>query len=333
MTEEHKQITQEDAPKSEVTFLKINKLLDGTRLDKVLIEKYPAASFGSVQKLCRKGQIRVDGKRVKGNERVVVGQEVRIPPEFTAPMDEAHEKKKYVYHLSAQDKRDIEDMTIFEDKEIVVLNKPYGLPVQAGSGHSKSVDRMMEANTKKDNKPKLVHRIDKTTTGVLVLAKTKEMAQTLSNQFKNRKVQKTYWAIVEGKAKVGLEGVIKTPMEVVVKEGREKMAAKGGYEKMAETSYKVMDSAGMYHWLEVYPKTGRKHQIRVHLESIGLPIVGDIKYGGKRIKGDEGIPSGKLFLHARAVNLTFPGGHNRYFKASIPDHFKKMFKIMGWTEV
>ncbi|MFT7143973.1 MAG: 23S rRNA pseudouridine955/2504/2580 synthase [bacterium] len=307
---------------SEVTFLKINKLLEGSRLDKLLIEKYPLASFGTVQKLCRKGQIRIDGKRVKGNERVVVGQEVRIPPAFTVEGEEPQEKKKYVYHLSTQDKHDIENMTIFEDKEIIVINKPYGLPVQAGSGHSKSIDRMFEANTRKDEKPKLVHRIDKTTTGLLILAKTKDMATTLSNQFKNRKVKKTYWAIVKGRVR-DLEGTIKTSMEKIEVEGKEKMATKGGYEKFAETSYKVMDSAGVYHWLEVYPKTGRKHQIRVHLESIGLPIVGDIKYGGARLKGDEQIPAGKLFLHARAINLEFAGGRNRYFKAEIPAHFEK----------
>lgn len=322
-------MSEEVQSKSEVTFLKVNKLLEGSRLDKALIEKYPAASFGSVQKLCRKGQIRVDGKRVKGNERLVVGQEIRIPPAFTTEIEETLEKKKYVYHLTTQDKRDIENMTIFEDKELIVINKPYGLPVQAGSGHSKSIDRMFESNTRKDEKPKLVHRIDKTTTGLLVLAKTKEMAQNLSNQFKNRKVKKTYWAIVKGRVR-DLEGTIKTAIEKVEVEGKERMATKGGYDKFSETSYKVMDSAGIYHWLEVYPKTGRKHQIRVHLESIGLPIVGDIKYGAARITGDEQIPSGKLFLHARELNLQFEGGRNRYFKADIPEHFKKVFSVMEW---
>lgn len=302
---------------------------DGMRLDKVLRELFEAASFGAVQKLCRKGEIRLDGKRVKGNERVEMGQEIRIPPSLQMPVEGKSEKGTKTYHLTTQDKRDIEDMIIFEDDELIVLNKPYGLPVQAGSGHSKSVDRLLTAFAGEDYSPKLVHRIDKTTTGCLVMAKTKEMARELSDQFKFRKANKKYWAFVEGKV-MQREGVIKTFMEVEADDdGYEKMSTNKRGQK-AETHYEIIDSAGMYHWVEVTPKTGRKHQIRVHLASIGLPIVGDIKYGGKRLGGDDDIPSGKLFLHAREVSFDLESGRHLNFKADLPDHFKKVFDLMQW---
>lgn len=309
--------------------LKVTVYQEGMRLDRVLRDAYEAANFGAIQKLCRKGEIRLDGKRVKGNERVEDGQEIRIPPSLQKPVvEDAREKAARSFHLTTQDKRDLEEAIIYEDDDLVVLNKPYGLPVQAGSGHSKSLDRMLMSYADGDYQPKLVHRIDKTTTGCLVLAKTKEMARTLSDQFKFRKARKTYWAIVEGKV-MQHEGVIKTSIDVEGEEGEEKMAPnKRG--QTASTEYKIIDSAGMYHWVEVYPKTGRKHQIRVHLASIGLPIVGDVKYGGKRISGDEDIPHGKLFLHAREVAFNLGKNKDVQFKADLPVHFKTVFKLMQW---
>jgi 23S rRNA pseudouridine955/2504/2580 synthase len=323
----------------------------GRRLDQVLSDRLENATFGVIQKLCRKGQIRLDGKRVKGSERVMMDQEIRIPPAlvFGEPQREDGDTtrdKKGSYDLNSKELRDLENDIIFEDDSLVVVNKPYGLPVQAGSGHSKSLDRMMVSLFQKrgiEEMPRLVHRLDKTTTGAVVLAKTREVAARLSRMFQVHDMNKTYWAIVTGRLKE-TEGVIRTEIQKVGdKEGNDRMVTVGAGEvargehigrgQKAVTEWKLIDSAGEYHWLEIKPKTGRTHQIRLHMASVGMPILGDMKYGGKRVShSEEGIPNGRVFLHARVMEFKDEQMGQKSFVAKLPHHFKVMFELVDWKE-
>lgn len=297
------------------------------RLDKMLPQAFEGATFGLVQKLCRKGAIRLDGKRVKGNEKVKKGQEIRIP----ATMMEQPSEERRILNLNSKERQMVDGWIMEENRNYLVLNKPYDVPVQAGSGHSKSIDRYMEAMYEgKGEAPRLIHRLDKTTTGCLVMAKTKEVAKELSREFQTRKVEKTYWAIVKGRLKEQ-EGKIKTSLEKEENDGFEKMEVNDKTGKRAETHFRVIESAGQYHWLEVKPKTGRTHQIRIHLSSIGVPIIGDIKYGAEKAKVEETLAEDTIFLHAREINFDLKGCRQKC-EAPIPEHFKKIFKMLQWSE-
>lgn len=306
---------------------KVEQTHVGLRLDKTLIEVFPAATFGLVQKLCRKGQIRLEGKRVKGNERLELGQEIKLPSFIQEDVSD-EVKSQQSYQLSKKEVHEVENMVLFENDDMIVLNKDYGLPVQAGSGHSKSLDRMLKAYAGESYNPKLVHRIDKTTTGIVLFAKNKQMAREISQQFKARKVEKTYIAVVQGKVRAHeMEGVIQSELAQVEEDGVEIMATQKGSQK-AETYYEVLESAGMYHLVKIQPKTGRKHQIRVHMASVGLPLVGDVKYGGEKFENDRKDLKNKLFLHAYELSLP---SFKQNFKAELPDHFRVMLKLMQWS--
>jgi 23S rRNA pseudouridine955/2504/2580 synthase len=300
----------------------------GLRLDKMLIEAFPAATFTLIQKLCRKGQIRINGKRVKGNERVEKNQEVKLPNFLSETELKLENRVDFAYQLSKKERHDLENMMLFEDENIVLLNKDYGLPVQAGSGHSKSLDRMLKAYADEAYEPKLVHRIDKTTTGLVLFSKNKPMARELSNFFKTRQVEKNYIAVVQGKVKVrDYEGTIKSEIAQEENEdGYETMAVKKNAQK-CETYYKILQSAGIYHLVQIIPKTGRKHQIRVHMASIGLPLVGDLKYEGEKFESNERDLKNKLFLHAYELKVP---SYQKIFKAPLPIHFTVIMKLMQW---
>ena len=296
------------------------------RLDKVLLDLVPESSFGLIQKLCRKGQIRLDGKRCKANDRVRMNQDIKVPSIMLRVDDNV---ATHVYQLSDLERQEIDEMILFETDDFIAVNKTYGLPVQAGSGHGKSLDRMMVAYmAERHIQPKLIHRLDKTTTGCVLFAKNKPAASLFSKAFKSRQMEKTYWAIVYGKLKEK-EGVIS---------GSLMKSDDGSYEKMvvdeegkkAETAYRRILSAGNYHWLEVQPRTGRTHQIRAHLAAIGIPIIGDTKYGGSRLQQDVvDIPRNKIFLHARQLSHLH---ENIHLTAEIPAHFEKLFSIFEWEE-
>ena len=308
----------------------VEQKYDDARLDKVLMDLMEGVTFGMVQKMCRKGQIRVEGKRVKAGDRVFYGQEVRIPPFLMNAAETADDvDKTAVQPLSKEDKRLIDNSILYEDTHLVVINKPYGLPVQAGSGHSRSLDRLMVSYYGETCQPKLVHRLDKTTTGCVLFAKSRGVAAQLSASFKQRDMEKTYWAIVKGNLRQK-EGKITERMLKGNVQGYEQMVMDEEGQK-AETDYRHISSAGMYHWLEIKPKTGRTHQIRAHMACIGVPIVGDVKYGGERLTTEqEDIPSNRIFLHAREIQCEAGNLGYLHFVASLPDHFKKAFEIFDW---
>ncbi|UMM64472.1 RluA family pseudouridine synthase [Aristophania vespae] len=297
------------------------------RLDRWFRRHYPHITQGAVQKLCRKGQIRVDGGRVQANHRLIAGQKVRIPPmpnvEQPAPLpppDPALLKR-------------VESMILYQDDQLIVLNKPSGLATQGGPGITEHVDQMIEVlRPKGGDRPRLVHRLDRDTSGVLLLARTPGVAAKLASSFRTRDVEKTYWAIVVGRPNPS-EGIIDQPLAKVGAGGAALIvpAQRGDEDAMsAKSSYEIIDSAGRkFSWLKLSPLTGRTHQLRVHCESLKTPILGDPRYGGKAAHPDGFI--NKLHLHARQLEFPHPAGGTLCVTAPLSQHMMDSFKALGFV--
>lgn len=317
------------------------------RLDRWMRRIFPHINQIRVEKLCRKGEIRVDGGRVKPATRLLEGQTVRIPP---LP-DPGQEPKRAVDFVSDADARMIRDCVIYKDDHIIVINKPPGLPTQGGSKQTKHVDGLAEAlKFDLEEKPRLVHRLDKDTSGVLVLARTRKMASALTTAFRHRETRKIYWAAVAG---------VPIPMRGQIKYGLVKAAGhgqRGEGEKMycvhpkdvadtygakrAVTDYVVLTrAAGRTSWVALEPITGRTHQLRAHMAEIGHPIIGDGKYGGS---GQENLGDGwgaqlggeiskKLHLHARLIRFEHPETKKMVeIIADLPKHMAHTWDTFQW---
>lgn len=303
---------------SGVELVKVKAEDDGIRLNRWFLKYYPGLSLGRLQKLLRTKQIKVDGGRAEANTRLETGQEVRVPP-----LD--NEKKEITHNIvSERDAKYIEDMVIYKDENIIVLNKPSGLAVQGGTNTLKHIDGLLDAlKFGNEEKPKLVHRIDKDTSGVLVLARHRKMADMLTKAFREHTLQKTYLALARGVPAKEI-GEIKAPLEKV--DGRVQVLDGG---KPAITEYEVLDSVSdRFALIAASPLTGRTHQIRVHLEYIDAPILGDDKYfGTERMKSSLFI--NKLHLHAYKIDLSSVYGKRVVVKAKLPDYFKESLKTLG----
>ena len=318
------------------------------RLDRWFRRRFPHVQQGRIEKMCRKGEIRVDGGRVKPATRVEEGQSVRVPPlpDNTAP-------KAPRPAVSDADTKLIQSAVIFRDEHIIALNKPAGLPTQGGSKQTRHVDGLAEAlKFGNDDKPRLVHRLDKDTSGVLLLARTRRIAGALTEAFRARDTRKIYWAAVAGvpKPRMGTirYGLVKAPGHGARGEGEKMLAVHPGAidttpgAKRATTDYAVLTSLGTRAaWVALIPVTGRTHQLRAHMAEIGHPIVGDGKYGGS---GQENLGDGwgaqlggeisrKLHLHARSLSLTHPvTGHRLTLTASLPRHMQRTWSMLNWNE-
>lgn len=298
----------------------------GSRLDRWFKRQFPHIPHGRVEKLLRTGQLRVDGKRAKGNVRIEAGQTIRVPP---LPDPTAEKVKPRV---SDKDAELIKSIIIFENDDFYALNKPAGLAVQGGTNTFRHIDGMLPVLARKNVTPRLVHRLDRDTSGVLVVAKNAKAAAWLGKAFQSRKARKEYWGITNGVPRPG-EGEIKGYM---AKDegpmGREIMAAvKHGTPgaKHARTLYQTVSEAGKRAaWVVMQPLTGRKHQLRLHMELLGTPIVYDPKYHSDREQ-----PGGldeMLHLHARSLSLPHPEGHMIQITAPIPEHFELAFHLLGF---
>ena len=312
----------------EVKLLTVEASEDGSRLDRWFKRRWPHINHVGLNKLFRSGQIRVDGSRAKPDTRVVTGQQVRVPP-----LPDAQEKGAPPPDLTASDIAYAKSLVIYEDASVLVLNKPAGLAVQGGTKTTKHIDRLLSAWGEGLNRPRLVHRLDRDTSGVLVLGKTPAAAAKLSGAFAKRRVQKTYWAIVAGSPKPA-EGVIEIPL---VKEGindRELVVPadpKDPRADPAETIYVTVSRAGARAtWMALRPHTGRTHQLRAHMLAIGHPILGDPKYGN----ADSYDLSGKLKLqlHARSLVLPHPDSRTLAVEAPISAELKAGFRHFGFEE-
>jgi 23S rRNA pseudouridine955/2504/2580 synthase len=324
----------------------------GMRLDRWFKTHYPDVSFGHHQKLLRSGQVRVDGGRVKSSLRLEPGQAVRVPPLGQAggrraagpvqvPGRSGQEGASRPAEARAPsggwtgDAAALRAMLLHEDDEVYVFNKPAGLAVQGGSGLKKHVDAMLEAlRDRKGQKPRLVHRLDRDTSGVLVVARTRLAASKLAAAFRARSTRKIYWALVRGVPKPR-QGRISTWL---AKEGgpegeRMAVARHGANDASHAVSlYSVVDQAGQrLAWLTMRPVTGRTHQLRAHAAHIGHPIIGDPKYFHAEETWD--FPGGiqnRLHLHARRIVLPHPAGGTLDVTAPLPPHMQQSWNLLGF---
>jgi 23S rRNA pseudouridine955/2504/2580 synthase len=273
------------------------------RLDRWFLRHYPQLGFGRLARLLRTGQIRVDGKRAKPGQRLTAGQMVRIPPIDAAAAPVGHRRPPLA--VAEDEARALRDAVLYRDDDILVLNKPAGLAVQGGSGTRRHLDGMLDAlRFEAAERPRLVHRLDKDTSGVLVLARNAAMAARLGGLFRGRDVDKTYWALVAGVPEPR-RGRISLALAKRPGRGGEKMRVDTEDGLPAVTDYRVVETIGhRLAWLELRPHTGRTHQLRAHCTELGAPIVGDGKYGGSAAFVD-GIAD-RLHLHARDISFQHP---------------------------
>ena len=321
-----------------VQTIPVRETEEGMRLDRWFKERFPALAFGHLQKLCRTGQIRVDGARAKTATRLSAGMQVRVPPLKNEDDDGEGVAAPAVRHPSGDDKdaRFLKDITLFESRDILVLNKPFGLAVQGGSGTTRHVDGLLEAlRDRQGQKPRLVHRIDKDTAGVLVVAKTRLAASELARAFRSRLTRKIYWALVAGVPRVR-QGRISTYLakgEGDGPEGERMQVADHGHDgaSHALTYYAVVDQAGQkLSWLSLKPVTGRTHQLRAHCAHIGHPIVGDPKYFNVENWEFPGGLQNRLHLLARRLVLPLADGDVLDVSAPLPPHMAQSWSVLGF---
>ncbi|MEM8877491.1 MAG: RluA family pseudouridine synthase [Pseudomonadota bacterium] len=279
----------------------------GMRLDRWLRTRFPALTQGALQKLLRTGQVRVDGARAKAQDRLKAGQKVRIPPQLVHSGEEGPPRSQPDPRQRRSDASELADMTLYEDKDILILNKPAGLAVQGGSKTRRHIDGMLAALEKHGERPRLVHRLDRDTSGVLVCAKKRSGAAALGKALAGRQVDKIYWAVVAGVPQPD-RGTIDLPLVKSPMRGQDKVRPASRGEEGAQTAlthYAVADHAAATAALVVLrPVTGRQHQLRVHMAEIGCPILGDIKYGAPEAM--PGLLAKQLHLHARMIRFRHP---------------------------
>jgi 23S rRNA pseudouridine955/2504/2580 synthase len=308
----------------------------GMRLDRWFKVHYPGLGFGHLQKLLRSGQVRVDGGRAKSDSRIEPGQMIRIPP---LEIDKAAPSNAVTSNtMKGQADRDVlQQMLLHEDKKVLVFNKPYGLAVQGGSGIARNVDEMLESmRSEKNEKPRLVHRIDRETSGVLVVAKTRGAAQFLTGAFRKRETKKTYWALVKDVPR-DHEGKVSSWLVKEKTEDGDRMRVGNHGDKGADHAvsyYRVIEKSGQQlAWLEMEPHTGRTHQLRVHAKQIGCPIIGDSKYFEAAWNWE--FPGGmqnRLHLLARRIVIPHPDGGTLDITAPLPPHMVQSWNLLGYDE-
>ena len=302
---------------------------DGVRLDRWFKRHLPQVGFAMVSRWARTGQVRVDGKRADVDTRLVAGQTLRVPPggEKT-PGGKAPRPKR---ELSEEEIELADSMVLTQDRAAIVLNKPPGLATQGGSGMKQHVDGLLDAYASEGPRPRLVHRLDKDTSGVLLIARTPGSAAYFSKRFSGRSAQKIYWALVMGVPSID-DGMIELPLAKQPGTGGEKMHVDEEGGQPSRTRYRVLDRAGnRAAWVELHPLTGRTHQLRVHMAAIGHPIVGDGKYGGQEAFLS-GTISRKMHLHARRLIIDHPDGAPLDVTAPLPEHFANSMASLGFDE-
>lgn len=299
---------------------------DGIRIDRWFKRHYPQVGFGKLQKIMRKGEVRLDGKRVKGKERLEAGQMIRVPPLGEGAAAPAQSEKP---RLSDKQIAEVQSWVLYKDDDVIVINKPAGLPTQGGTGQSKHLDGMLEGlRFGSKHRPRLVHRLDKDTSGALLLGRSPKAAGWLAEAFKSRDTDKRYFALVKGVPNPS-EGRIQLKMEKAPIKGNERMVVSPDGKKSV-TDYMLADKAQpSAAWLALKPLTGRTHQLRLHCAEMGHPIIGDGKYGGSEAFLTGSI-SRKLHLHSYFIRFPHPEGGEVTVTAPLPDHMAASFSVLGF---
>ncbi len=300
------------------------------RLDRWFKRHFPHVGHGRLEKLLRTGQIRVDGKRVSASDRVAAGQDVRVPPLPDTPAEPTPKPK---YQPKPRDIAAIERAILYRDGDVIVIDKPPGLAVQGGTATEHHLDAMLDGlRFGAVERPRLVHRLDKDTSGVLVLARNAAAARFLTGAFRDKATKKIYWAIVVGVPKPR-EGRIDRRLAKLPGPAGERVVEDEDDGKRAVTDYRTVSYAGdKIAWVTMNPITGRTHQLRAHMAAIGTPILGDGKYGGAAAH-PPGVPDGrKLHLHARAIAIPHPNGSTLRVVAPLPPHMARTWTFFGFEQ-
>ncbi len=301
----------------------------GIRLDRWFKRHMPEVSFNLVSRWARTGQLRLSGKRAATGERLEAGQEIRLPPAAAVPERSARPQPERVA-LTGEEVELVRGMVIHDDESSFVINKPPGLATQGGTKTNQHLDRLLDGLADAaGNRPKLVHRLDKDTSGAILVAKNARSAGHFAKVFATRGVRKVYWALIVG-LPVGDDGTIEAPLAKQPGTGGEKMHVDWEAGLAAKTRWRVIDRAGnRAAWVELQPLTGRTHQLRAHMAALGHPIVGDAKYGGPEAFLTGGV-SRKLHLHARRLKIDAPGGGKIDVTADLPPHFAESLTMLGF---
>jgi len=306
------------------------------RLDRWFKRRFPALSHGHLEKLLRTGQVRLDGKRAKAGDRVEAGQVVRVPPLDLPPSADAEARPA---RASASEQRQagnwakqLQKSVLYKDDDVLVIDKPAGLAVQGGTGLSTSVDALLdELRFGAKERPRLVHRLDRDTSGVLVLARNAKAAKNLAEAFRHKETRKIYWAVVVGVPKVH-HGRIDAPLQKGGAKGAERVHI-DEEGKRAVTEFALVEKAGKNAaWLALMPVTGRTHQLRAHCVALGTPILGDGKYAGSAaFVSRDSLPK-QLHLHARQLTLPHPTRKGVIdVTAPLPEHMRKTWAFLGFS--
>jgi 23S rRNA pseudouridine955/2504/2580 synthase len=301
---------------------------NGIRLDRWFARHFPQLAFGRLQKLLRNGEIRVDKGRVEAATRLAAGQTVRIPP-----MDDAEEVRREP-RVSSGDAEFLKSITIYEDDDLIVFNKPHGLAVQGGSGTKRHIDGMLKSlPNKKGDTPKLVHRLDRDTSGCLVVAKTSAAASHFGEVFRSRSARKIYWAVVAGNPTPRQGEISCFLLKRATTDGEQMVVVKNGTPGAVHSHsyYSTTDTASRrFAWVTLKPVTGRTHQLRVHMAQLGTPIIDDPRYFNiENYQGAEGLGQG-LHLHARRLALPLRSGKRLDITAPLPAHMQASFDALGF---
>ena len=309
----------------------VSRAEDGMRLDRWFKTHYVSLPHSRLEKLLRSGQVRVDGGRAKASTRLATGQTVRIPPLSDTPPPPAPK-----HALSKADHAFLASITLYEDDDLLVLNKPSGIAVQGGTKTTHHIDRLLEGlGDGPETRPRLVHRLDRDTSGVLLIAKRRAVAAKLGRAFQTRSVRKIYWALLHGVPKPSQGKVDAALVKSGGPDADRVRKARPGEQDIAQsavTHYAVVDRAGQkVSFISLKPVIGRQHQLRAHMAIIGHPILGDGKY-----EGDKNLPDGvsnRLYLHARRISFPHPSGEGVVdITAPLPEHMAKAFALFGFDE-
>lgn len=300
----------------------------GLRLDRWFKRHFPQVPHALLEKWLRTGQVRLDGKRAAASARVTAGQCVRVPPAPAAAPPRRPAASRPAPPSQAEVLA-LKRAVLYRDDDMIILDKPAGLAVQGGTGIAQHLDGMLDVLAAGGERPRLVHRLDKDTSGVLVLARTAASAAALGQAFRGRAVHKLYWALVVGMPAEDA-GEIRAPLAKDGSAGGERVGVDRAHGAVAVTHYRVLERIGRRAaWLELEPETGRTHQLRVHCQVLGTPILGDGKYGGRAAFLNEAGIGRRLHLHARAIAVALPAKPAIVVAAPLPTHMRETWAFLG----